>query len=904
MARIISRLASGWVVRFPRSVVLVFAVLSIASIWVTVDRLEFKTDQNDLVSADLEYNRRYLRFLEEFGDLEFIYVVIEVEGDPDRARAVADAVAGELEKLTRPGPQGREPFVEWYFHRIPPEELKRGLLQLEDADALEARLSLLGAAGEHLPAMAGAGSFEDLIGAFDELLRPELLQKLGAAGGGGGEEIGELGFRILEFVLDSLRSGLGGEVLADWDRELANALDLSPRDQGYLMTENGRLMLVEILPAKDLESTELIREPLIAIRQALRTVRDRFPGVELGLTGRPVLQADEMRTTEKDMKLATIVALAGVLLLFVIFFRRLRRPALGVLALSVSIALTFGLVTVTIGYLTLLSIVFAAMLVGLGIDFGIHFVARYQEELARGLSVDDAIRQTLATAGGSISTAAVTTAAAFFTILFVDFKGLRELGWIAGAGVLLCLTSMLILLPALLCITDRRSLAKGRFHDPQPVSVPGLHLLSVHPRTVIVTLSLLTAAGLFFFRGFSYNANLLDLQARGLESVKYELLLIDESDFSTWYCAFIADSQEEVRDIIRRLEPAREAGVVGVVESVESYLGDVERKRRLLEKVWAQIGEIEIASPSRAVDRGGLRERLEGLLDRLDDLASFAIAREKAEEARELSRVSAEVEDLIDSLEDLAAENLARTQDYQEEWFRRWTGLLEDIREGLRPRALTPSDLPAVLRRRLVSADGSRFVVMACPAKDIWAEENMKEFIDAVTKVDPGVTGTPIQVYESSWRMQRGFQLAALYALAVTFALVLIDLRHLRDALLAMIPLVFGLLWLLELLPLVGLDFNLANFFALPILIGCGIDGGVHIVHRFRETGDVGAVVRTTCSAVTLSFLTTIVGFGAMSFAHHRGVASLGLMMTAGLLCLIVASVVVLPAVLKVLPRR
>ena len=134
--------------------------------------------------------------------------------------------------------------------------------------------------------------------------------------------------------------------------------------------------------------------------------------------------------------------------------------------------------------------------------------------------------------------------------------------------------------------------------------------------------------------------------------------------------------------------------------------------------------------------------------------------------------------------------------------------------------------------------------------------------------------------------------------------LLLLDLRSLPMVLLAMVPLIAGLLWLLEALPWLGLDFNLANFFAVPILIGCGIDGGVHAVHRFRESRSSSDVSRTTCAAVTLSLLTTMIGFGTMSFASHQGVASLGRMMVAGLACLLVATVVLLPSILALVERR
>ena len=242
---------------------------------------------------------------------------------------------------------------------------------------------------------------------------------------------------------------------------------------------------------------------------------------------------------------------------------------------------------------------------------------------------------------------------------------------------------------------------------------------------------------------------------------------------------------------------------------------------------------------------------------------------------------------------------------FQQAWIGELNTLLRSLRSALlQEEPITPGNLPGILRKRFVSRDGNRFIVYAYANEDLWQEEPMSRFIKSMRKIDPEVTGAPVQVHESAGRMREGFEKAALYSYGIVLLFLLLELRSLQMTLLAMVPLTFGMLWLLELLPLIGLDFNLANFFALPILIGCGVDGGVHIVHRFREARSASAVGRTTAAAVTLSFLTTMIGFGAMATASHRGVASLGLMMIVGLGCVLAATVLLLPALLKLIERK
>ena len=891
----------------PRGVLLLYlALLAVAAV-TTVTRWQLKTDQNDLVGGDLEYNQRYLQFLEEFGDLEFIYAVVDIAGQPERAVRVADAIAEEVREL--------DEHVEWVFHHIDPRELRWGLLYQSPQALAQLKETLLGAR-EDVLRLAVADDLTSFYSAWAESLSGDRLMAAGAEDGS--HSVAEAGLRLLAHTLDANEAALEGRTGVGLVERLERSAAGPLRDRGYLTTgQDGKetYLLVEILPSKDTSTVELIREPLAAIRAALDRVRSRFPGVVLGLTGRPVLQADEMTTTDSDMRRATLAALAGVFVLFVIFFRRLARPLIAILCLGAALLLTFGVTMLTIGYLTLLSIVFAAMLVGLGIDFGIHFVARYQEELDSGVGddeggcVESAIVRTLGSAGVSIGTGAVTTAAAFFMTLFVDFEGLRELGLIAGIGVLICFLAMVTLLPAGLVLYDRRRGARAGA-GARPLRIPLLERIARRPMPVIVLFALLTLVGLVGFRGVPYNANLIELQAEELESVQWELQLIEHSDFSTWYAAFICPDIATVRQRVRQLEALEASGIVGKSESVLDWLpSEQEAKIATLSELGQGLGlaSLDFAEPIETVDVEALAAALEELGMALDELGSALVQRgddESVEGARELLDLVDRTLSLGEAIAEDPADAVAQLAPFQIAWFSELGQLKSSLRDALRPEGLEARDLPSVLARRFLSKDAERSVVYAYAQEDIWEEQAMQRFIDSMRAIDADVTGAPVQVYESAWRMREGFLLATLYSIIVVALLLWLDLRSVVHTLLAMVPILVGLFWLLELLPLFGLSFNLANFFALPILIGCGIDGGVHMVHRFRESGSAAEVSRTTATAVTLSYLTTLIGFGAMATASHRGVASLGLVMAIGLGAVLAATVLLLPALLELLERR
>lgn len=880
---------ASMVVRRPFWVIGAYLIGSAAALLLTVTRLELKTDQNDLVSSDLPYNKRYLEFLDDFGDLEFLYVVIQVDGKPELAMKVADAVAEEVSKL--------EDYVQDVHHRVHPKSFGDSVFLLMPKDDLEKMAEKTRENADLLARLADVDSFAAMFRLLPELFDATKAQE--------DPEKAEWGFNFLDMTLTSISQAARGEQpppLEQSIESIALGPDTDPESTGYLFT--GDLALVEIMPTKNYETLEVIQEPLARIREALDTVREQFPGVKLGLTGRPALQADEMETTNQDMIRATIGALITVLILFIVFFRRLRRPLLATVTLSVGILLTFGVVTVSIGYLTILSIVFAVMLVGLGIDSGVHLLSRYQEELGRSGDIESSMHRTLVSTGLAIWTGGITTSAAFFSTCFVSFKGLAELGFVAGTGLIICMVSMLSLLPALVIVTDRFTQRWRGLSPPHLIRVPFLEHTARYPRRTLLLLALLTFGGTFAFRGIPYNYNLLDLQAQGLESVEYERILTQKSGHSTWYAAFVVDSLEAIDRIQEALKPAQKLGIVGEVESIRRFLQKDEKERiELLEPVADVISRLKIPRPQACVDPEALTASLEGFLRILDEFQALAATRgseEDIEAVQALDGLITKAEDILDLLEGDPTWASACLGAYQVRWLREMEDFMETLHRLLRPPPITIDKIPPAVRRHYVSEDGERFLVHAFAKKDVWEEQNMVEFIETVRRVDSEVTGVPIQVHESASLMKEGFLRAALYSLILVFILVLMDLLSLRYALLTLVPLGAGLLWTLEVMPLLGLDFNLANFFVLPILVGYGVSGGVHVVHRFREARSVRELGETVSSAVTLSCLTTMAGFGWLAIAQHRGVASLGMTTTLGCGMVLVASVVLLPCILAV----
>jgi uncharacterized protein len=207
------------------------------------------------------------------------------------------------------------------------------------------------------------------------------------------------------------------------------------------------------------------------------------------------------------------------------------------------------------------------------------------------------------------------------------------------------------------------------------------------------------------------------------------------------------------------------------------------------------------------------------------------------------------------------------------------------------------------VRRRFLAADG-RHLVQVFPAHSLWDDAALAEFCTFLSGVDPEATGVPFQVHHSATLMKEGYRDAAWYALIAIALLLLLDFRSLRDALLGLAPLALGGVWTLGIMGWAGIPWNLANLMAVPLLIGIGVDTGVHLLHRWRSGETPAALLASsTGHAVALSAVTTMLGFAALMVANHRGIFSLGLVMVIGLAAVLTAGLLVLPALLAVLPR-
>lgn len=847
-------------VRRPRQVLTTALLLAAAATLLAMSDLDMNANTDDLISPDRPYMRDYRAFLDEFGDLENIYVIVVDPGDVERTRTCVDELTERL--------RGIDSLPSVHSAIEPEEQLRIALRamndeELRELDQVRDALGPIGAANPGVLLADATARLRRLV-AVGGLMGDERRVRSGAAA-------------VLELQL--IAAALPGSAAAEQLAALTG-----PREREYLVSETGRLWFIEIEPVKDYGTLAVIAEPLARIREVIAEMRAEYPDLEIGLTGKPVLQADEMSTTDADMTRSSIVAVIAVALLFMLVIGGVRLPLLAVAALLIAIAWTFGVATLVVGQLNLLSIVFTLVLVGIGVDFGVHIITRYREERAHA-DVLEALRTALVTSGRGNTTGAITSSLAFFMTLFTDFLGLRELGIIAGSGLLLCLVSMTVVLPALMVLTDR-----GGGGPPRAPRRIGTGPVGSRPRTVLIVAALVTVAAAPFTASLDFEGNLLELQAEDLESVTWEHRVLDDSSSATWFGAAIAEDMDEVTSLVAaaNAEPG-----IGAVHSVLDVIAPTSPDREALRSGLREA----LDQPLEGTSSGWTASQVREARDALGRIIALARQREEKEAeqlvplGRDLSRLAVALE-REDGAEVRAAveESVARAE--------------AGVRTMLEGDALPLREaLPAAVRRRYVSP-GGKYLVSLHPDENVWDVANMERFAAAMRRVAPDVTGVPLTHLESIHDMRDGFAIAALLALAAVVIVMIIDFRSLRDTALASLPLLVGGVWLGLAMSLADIQFNLANFFSVPILIGIGVDDGIHMVHRYREGNFDARVFGSTHRGVFLTSATSMIGFGCLVLASHRGLQSLGLVMALGCLALLASSLVVLPPLLHLLSKR
>jgi uncharacterized protein len=889
----------GMALRHPFVVIGVAVLGVVFSLLLSATHLEFHTSHLDLVSSGNRYKQLDRVFSDEFDDVPERVIVVIRSQDTAQAKAFATALARRWE---------RDPNIARVLYRIPLESLHdKALLYLSD-DAFSDLQQKLRQHQDVLHEFAALPTLENLVTLINRKTTEALVGHV-FTGFLTDEKAAEtsLDLTFLRAILQHLNQRLDPHqpYHSLWQALLTSTPDTSSHD-GFLWSDDRQLLFVLANPKATAGEFNPFGHAVQQMRQDVHELQRAYPGVEVGITGKAVLETDEMAAAQRDMTLATVISLVGVAILFVAFFRGVTRPGLTVFTLMLGVGWSLGFTTLTIGHLNIFTIVFVPMLIGLGIDStGIHFLTHYEAERTAGKGVRAALEGTFASTGGGIITATLTTATAFLALTLSDFLGLRELGFITASGLLLILVSTFTCLPGLLVLEERWRRARTPTPKALHAEEGGGHVARLYryPWVTLTASALFVVLSLLALGNVGTDFNLLRLQSEWNESVIWAQKIFDSTRRSVLMGELMADSLEEVE---RKVTALSRLSSVEKVDSILSILPrDQERKRALMRELRPILADISLQAPeAETVDIAALRatlQRLNAKLEADDAAAQTATEEASRQELRELQQL---IERFLDRTQQMpAVETQPALLTFQRALRSDLADKLATLRRNLEAEPVTIQDLPHELQTRYVGKTG-KFRLFVFPSENVWEPQPLARFVRDLQTVDADALGAPVTNFEYMETIKAGYNNASIYAMAGILFLCLLMFRGALATVLALVPLIVGSVWTLGLMALFGVQFNMANLLFVPLIIGIGIDNGVHIVHSYRATekyaGERVPLARSTAKAVTLAALTAIVGFGSLMISSHHGIYSLGLLVSLGVGSVLLASLTTLPSLLAI----
>jgi len=857
----------GWVLKAPLVVVLVAVTVTAALGVFTIRNVSINTDTTDMLSPDLQFRRDYDAYRRAFPVFaNNIVIVIEAE-DSDRAEDGADALHQRLQ-------QDRYRFHHVFYPEGDRFFRQNGLLYLptKDLQALASRLS------EAQPLLATLARDLSIRGLFDVL--GLAMDALGTSDGQPQQLV-----RVLSRI---------SAVVEARDADKPRSLSWKELMGGDAASDDRRRIIV-LQPELDYGSIAPAAEALKEIRRHARELGlTPENGVRVRISGSAAIASEEISSIAENTTLSSEISFGVVALLLIVCFRSLRLVVASLITLVVGIVWTGAFAVAAVGQFNLISIAFAVLFIGIGIDYSIHVALRYREMVERGHSGGGA----LVAAGRSIGTAlglmAATSALGFFSFLPTDYRGVSELGIIAGFSMIAAFVTNVTVLPALLALWPLKT--KGVTREPRALHSleASEHWLWRHSRTIVIIATVLGIASLLALWNARFDRNPLNLKDPTTESVATAIDLLNNPRLRVSTVSILVDTVAEIMPLTEKL---KKLPSVGGVRSIYDYVpGDQATKLDILEDIALQMTPI-LAPETRAAPPDA--EQRAAAIAGLRDKIKTALSQKRAGPIEpELLRLHA----ALDAFLKRGTDDL-RTAGLEQDLVGSLPKRLESLKAGLAAKPVDFASLPETLRQREISPAG-RVRVEVVPKLDVRDNRALRQFVIEVQSVAPNATGGPVVELLAGDAVVHAFALASLIAFVLICAGLLLLLRSVADLLLILAPLLLASAMTVGVARAVDLSFNFANVIVLPLLIGLGVSSGIHLVIRTRRDITIELLNTTTPRAVLFSAFTTIASFASLAISSHWGQASMGLLLLIAISVNLVCYLVVLPALLASVEQR
>ena len=820
----------------------------------SVRNFGINTDINKLISPDLDWRQRDIAFEKAFDQERLIIAVVEAP-----TAEFASAASAALEKKLS---ENRTDFESVKRLGAGPFFEKNGLLFLptEEVGKLTGQFQ---AAAPLLEIMAGDPSLRGLTGALE----------IGLSGVKHGQFSLDAAAAPLTKISDTIENVLNkGTATFSW-RELISDKPLTDAD---------RRSFIEIKPILNFEDLEPGKGATDAIRQAAKDINLAGQyGARVRLTGPVPIANEEFATVQEG---AVTNGIGTVIVVLFILWMALRSPKI---ILAVATTITMGLAITTavglmmVGSLNLISIAFAVLFVGLGVDFGIQYSVRYRSERFKNNDLQAALEKAAEYSAVPLSLAAMATAAGFLSFLPTDYEGVSELGKIAGVGMLVAFFASITVLPALL---DLFNPAGEKEAVGYAFLAPVDRFLEDHRVGIIVGTLVLVVAGLPLLYFLRFDFNPIHLRNPKVESIATYLDLRKDPNTGANAINVLAPNEAAAKQVEGKLEKLPQ---VLRTMSLDSFVPDDQPAKLKLIAAGARVLNPAI-NPDQVDAAPSDEQNISALKDTAESL------RKTAGEQQGPGAVASRR--LADDLTKLAAANQATRDKAQNVFVAPLLIVLDQLRSSLQAQPVSLDTLPPELVNSWKTKDG-KVRVEVTPRGDSNDNETLRSFADAVLAAEPNAIGGPVSILKSGDTIVKAFIHAGLWALLSIGLLLWIALRRISDVMMTLVPLLVAGAVTLEICVLIGLPLNFANIIALPLLLGVGVAFKIYYVVAWRA-GRTNLLQSSLTRAIFFSALTTATAFGSLWLSSHPGTASMGKLLALSLVTTLAAVLLFQPALM------
>jgi hopanoid biosynthesis associated RND transporter like protein HpnN len=840
--------------RFAYLTVLVALVLAIAAGFYTARHFSINTDINTLISQKLDWRQRDNQFEKAFDRDRTILSVVDAP-TPELTSAANAALerklSGDTQHFESVQALGSGEFFE-----------KNGLLFLPTAEVGRVTGQFESAA-PLIEIMAGDPSIRGLTGALET----------GLAGVKRGQIKLDSTERPFSLIAQTVENVLKtGSATFSW-RELVSDKPL---------TDSDRRAFIEFKPILDFNALEPGKDATDAIRQAAQDINLAGEyGARLRLTG-PVPIANEEFATVEDGAIRNGIGTVLVVLLILWLALHSSKIIFAVFVnLFIGLSITTAVGLMMVGSLNLLSVAFAVLFIGLGVDFGIQFSVRYRSERFKNDDLRLALQMAAERAAVPLSLAAMATAAGFLCFLPTDYKGISELGEIAGAGMVIAFTTSISVLPAMLRLLNPPG-------ESEPVGyaflAPVDHFLEKHRIVIVVGTLLVAVAGLPLLYFMKFDFNPMNLRNSKAESIATFLDLRKDPNTGANAINVMTNSDADAKKIADRLEKLPE---VLSVRWLQSFVPeDQPGKLRLI----AQGAKVlnPALNPDSIDPAPSDAENVDSLKGSVESL------RRTAGDAKGPGAVASRR--LADALSRLAESDQATRDKTQAIFVTPLKLVLDQLKKSLQAQPVSLKTLPADLVSSWKTRDGLQRVE-ALPRGDPNDNDTLRRFATAVLAAEPNAIGGPVSILKSGDTVVKAFIHAGIWALVVISLLLWLALRRITDVAMTLVPLLVAGAVTMEICVLIELPLNFANIVALPLMLGIGVAFKIYYVTAWRS-GRTNLLQTSLTRAIFFSAMTTATAFGSLWLSSHPGTASMGKLLALSLVTTLAAVLLFQPALM------